>query len=1097
MKTNNKNRRKQFLALCLSAMMASSAMALVACNDNTTDGSTNPSAPTAQEKEGTLIKNGNFENFAFDAESSTMQLIGTSVSSWTKNQGKDASNTSAPTSKSASGIISTKEEDWKQFSTTEGVDVTTLSEKDAESKWDTLSAKDKLLYMENWKEKNSDKKIAEELDFYQTASIDSDDLPTCENPKTHDGAADSNVLMIHNDYPTYNDYNSIGTAQYYTSSSSVTLKAGTAAKLSLWVKTSDLKMATSDQAGADAINKGAYIELSNTVGEKTMPTFKVENIDTDEWKQYTFYVHSSTFADTTFTLNLGLGQGGSDDRLNHVNGYAFFDDIECEIIPASEYVFDEKEEVNFFNETILDEEQTIDAGEGENEFYLNFDGKFDPVNNNIYTDLKFSATTEEKNQKTYTFGTNKYVEEGWTLYNGVGVDMSEDVLGVYTTAKMAEAENEDLKKVYEKYFKDDKFVGDDKVIMLMSAKGAPSVAKSSYTFTVKDYTILSFYVKTSDVKSFTGASITLNDGAAKNTITSINTTSMATVDTANDKDILDGWQQCVFYVKNETGKESATFTLDFNYGLTSIIGSDVANCYSGFAAFTKFEVFEEPSESVFELATDSTLSKIVSLTAAKEEEVEGTGFDVVSPTSDIENGFAAPKNYTALKDDKGNSGLLNKKYANNYEIVNKLGGWEKAFGNAKQPLVINNVDGGNAYVGAKTTISANTYTTVALQVKVSEGAKATVSLLDMSEDGNSQALSVSRITSYFYDEEGNVCSKDPTSHSFNSKKHVAFKLQANGLYKLNENWENYNKVDASIKDAYFANLANYEVEKDTNNLLVAKDGVTYAYNEEKAIHEGNNGIAYYAYNEAEKFAYTTDKKDVKVLDFSKANLEARHAKADLGNMQFTVENTNGKWVTISFYIHTGDVAKEYCLKVSSEGNANSFAAFDAYTPDTVDEATFNSLVDEKKKGSNYYEENAFSFFDSAKYLRFTEEESVNVDQIVYPYASYNATTHESGVAYLRYVSENKSEYQIYANYGLSDITVAQDAVEDDTTEEEDDDHEHSDTNIWLLISSIAIAAVLLLAMVSIIVQKAIRSYKKKNGIYTKKVKKTKKDNTDK
>ncbi len=1138
MKTSNKNSKKQLLALCLSVLMLSSTAAFAACKESSTDSSISSSAPTAEEKKDALVKNGNFENFAFNASAEgSMTLLGTSVSSWSKSKGSDSTG-SAPTSKAESGIISTKEEDWKQLTTTNEKDVTTLSETDASKKWKDLTVKDKILYMENWEDENPDEKIEKKLSFYQSTGIDSEDLPTCENPLTHENAEDSNVLMIHNDYPTLNEYYSVGTAQYYTSSSTVTLKAGTAGKLSLWVKTMDLKMASLDKEGQDAVNKGAYISLAHTVGSKTMPAFEVKNINTEAenietnngWKQYTFYLNSSSYADTTFTLTLGLGQGGSGDKFEHVNGYAFFDDVQCEIISRDEYRAANVAQSAEFDFGTSEEDKTV-VDSDVTTYGLNMYGDFATISEEFFKkeNVEFTATTEKSKEKLYTVATGKYANKEAILYRD-GISTDNDVLDILKPSEMEASENKYLKQVYADYFKDNKFVtASDDVLMLMSANGAAHTANAKHTFTLgaDKYTAISFFVRTSDLNGFTGGGVTLNDGANKQAIANIDTTSITTVDINDEeKDIYDGWQQCLFYVKNETDTEK-TFTLSFNYGLTTVLGTTAKEYYAGFAAFAKFEQ-RDMDASEFEVATSGTYASVVSLTGAKEEEVEGVGFDTVAtvPSDKIETGYANPRNYKGVYSDSqyvnnanvntsvnqnATAGLLNKKYASSYtSILEKLGGasWNEVFGDATQPLVIyNDGEQKNAYgfIGKETTIAANTYATIALRVKVSANASAYVYLMDMDDNTHQSALSIGRQVSYWYDDDGNVCSKDPADHSFNEKKHTAFILQSNGLYKLSDKWEGYDKVDKTLRDKYFANLTNYEVEKDTNDLLVAEGGVSYNYND-KIINDGNDGKAYYAYNKESKMAYADSKKTVEVYDFAKAELTARYTALEgKKGLTFEVGATNGEWATVTFYVHTGDTEKNYRLEVwngsrDAQANivnpANSYVMFDSHKPDDVDATSFEELVNGRKEDvkEEAYFESVYSFYDSAKFLRYNEK--LDENKVGNSYDDYVSSAYTSSIAYLTYDEGNV--YEMFADFALSEVTAAVDVEEDDsTTDDTDDGHNHdAETNIWLLASSIAIAVILLLAMVSIIVQKAVKSYQKKNGISPKK-KANKNNHTDK
>ncbi|MDE7214563.1 MAG: hypothetical protein K2N68_01845, partial [Clostridia bacterium] len=123
--------------------------------------------------------------------------------------------------------------------------------------------------------------------------------------------------MLHN-YPTDSNYN--GIHQYYTSQS-ITLEANTAAEISVWVKTSNLKFAR----GYSQLNeedRGAYIEVTQSVGGNTVDPFRIQAINTEKilkdnpnldnssngWIKYTVYVEGCDFGESTVTLNLGLGQ---------------------------------------------------------------------------------------------------------------------------------------------------------------------------------------------------------------------------------------------------------------------------------------------------------------------------------------------------------------------------------------------------------------------------------------------------------------------------------------------------------------------------------------------------------------------------------------------------------------------------------------------------------------------------------------------------------------------------------------------------------------------------------------------------------------------
>ncbi len=148
-----------------------------------------------------------------------------------------------------------------------------------------------------------------------------------------------NVLMVHN-YATDGKYN--GIHQYY-SSNTITLEANTAAEISVWVKTSDIKF-DKGYVALDEQDKGAFIEVVQTVNSSTVDSFVIKNINTEKiikyaenenpkveitaesngWLQYTVYVNSCDFASSTIQLRLGLGQNEGAEKCT---GYAFFDDV--------------------------------------------------------------------------------------------------------------------------------------------------------------------------------------------------------------------------------------------------------------------------------------------------------------------------------------------------------------------------------------------------------------------------------------------------------------------------------------------------------------------------------------------------------------------------------------------------------------------------------------------------------------------------------------------------------------------------------------------------------------------------------------------------
>ena len=136
-----------------------------------------------------------------------------------------------------------------------------------------MTAYDRLKFLQDFEDEiddlDSDSEAAKLFDEY-TYSIDFDDVEKLgeisEAPTPRPGAAEdeTSVLMIHNERTSDSV---LGTGQYYTSSTSISLSAGTSAKVSVWVRTNDLAHYYSENEDtAVKGNAGAYIRINQTVG---------------------------------------------------------------------------------------------------------------------------------------------------------------------------------------------------------------------------------------------------------------------------------------------------------------------------------------------------------------------------------------------------------------------------------------------------------------------------------------------------------------------------------------------------------------------------------------------------------------------------------------------------------------------------------------------------------------------------------------------------------------------------------------------------------------------------------------------------------------
>ncbi len=1124
---NGKWKKRTVTALTL-ALSATFALGVLTACKTTTNDDEDEDETTSSVTDTQVIKNGNFEFYA-EKETEELderrQLINTPTS-WSFTSGSPLSNT-------RSGIIDVEDTVW-DYMTKAGVTFT--SKDDAKNRWedDDVTAYDRLKFYDD-----EDIDSKEDFSYYgdYTYSADFEDVEKLReelgdgNGKVllHDDEAqrengDTNVLMIHN---TRDSDGVLGTGQYYTSSSSVTLQAGTAAEVSVWVKTSNLYQYYKDNPVEVTSGAGAYIGVTQTVGGKTLDQMQIKNINTanvvndNGWKQYTIYLRANAYATSTFTIVLGLGQGSTDNRYEHVNGYALFDDITYKTITNEVYV---QNTLGF----AANGNQSCDLLSKKNDKLFDVSG-VSAAYDEFALDLSTAVVETPVDLTGTTFGLTEEVS-GSKTYTSQDVDARLALNtngGEYDnlTARMdktgiAGSANKYLAPIVANDFANypSSFTNDE-IILLLSANGAALTATlPEFTVNAESNLLLSFYVKTSEIiNGRTGASATLIDGETKTAISAFDTTTLETVDIDDDvKDIYDGWTRCSFIVRNET-LNAKTFQIQLHYGTTSLASATLSSFGQGWAAFTNFTTCElNATLTGYVAGSTGDRVKDVTLTASIED---STKFDTVSAVSQaaLEAGdLGKAVNFTGVLAGSKNIvengtantipddvyvGLLNKKYVDVTKVAtgwqNNLGKaanggtapaanewWNVLFGNkgtaspvATQPLVIYN-DGAAATASyglwsKDATISASTYQKISMRVKVSAGATATIYLMD--KDTNA-ALSTNLPTvNYWYDDDGNICVKDPSADDFDAKTDIAFYLEDNGLYKSVD--ENDTK--------WYANLHNYE-EKDGN--LKTSNGMDVFF--------GNDG-KFYAYrekNSAGEYEYDVE---VTNLPTDIARSASNISRASV----ISVTDTQGKWVEVSFYVHTGNKAKDYRVEVwagtrdnATDGiPAGGYVFFDNYVNATT--SNYDTLLDEavsalKDKNSLGAEDNldsavatyyTFTFYDSIDYVRYdatTDEEGLGN-----PYGSYTQSSNSEKLVYLTYDDMSGDVgfpmKSVFIDYSATDYTPTADDLGEDDTDDTDDTTTTAGTNIWLVLASASLAFVTLFAVGAVFIRKWLKKHPKK------------------
>lgn len=874
--------------------------------------------------------------------------------------------------------------------------------------------------------------------------------------ETQDEDKGTNILMLHN-YRT----NGYGTAMQYASTS-ITLAAGTAASVSVWVKTSNLTYMNGEEI-TDSM-RGAFIEITDALGGSSQTSLLVRGINTelqfenteteDEnngWMQYTFYVRASSYSATTFTVNLGLGYQAAGTQTNYneyVQGYAFFDELKYNVFDAKYW----DDIIGGSYEKDLDGDGTVDttpAVPGGHRTTLNTESYSDTfsfraqnttsLEEQVYSidldelygqsaqftlddsadgNLTIEETSQGEGSKKTTaseyFEADDLINENDALYSGVYSDLSSLTDNIPTTET---AVTEAFENYADLPFSSNIATGaDSQILLLYSGSGAAYTAtlenEELFTVDANQNLMISFWVKTSAMQGNTGGSVTLVDADSDYTIGSLDTTTLSTVDLKDDtnetEDIFDGWTQCFFYVTNGSESEDPlTFSLEFNFGPTSVTSNTIDSYVPGFVAFTAFE-YTYLTNAQYDVISTGDYAVSVSLTGD-----EYSGEAVIDETYEndttIETTVAQPSSYTGVtggsyyvggdeitesntlnaSSEDGGAGLVNRNYADAYlenlstnkwlqvllsieynvTISELLAGetdtyadyWSEIFGNdVTQPLIIAKTvtDSYGFIANSNSTISSSSYSMITVRVKLSAYTSAYVYLIDTEEPDISSDLfdeddysdyntTLKHTTglSYRYDEDGNLVNLDPDDDAFRSRQNTLLWLQDNGLWTTTKNGK---------KSDYYANLANYDSDDDGN--LIDNDGtIIYYLNPDDNLY-----YRYYDYDDSEEY-------EVEVKDFTAAeeaglidltgSVIQEPTSHSLYQKVTNDTSSVSDWIYIRFFIASGDESKSYRLELWSgdrEGEEGSttqdisnFVIFDIVSYGDLDEEGFTTRVEDR------------------------------------------------------------------------------------------------------------------------------------------------------
>lgn len=402
---------------------------------------------------------------------------------------------------------------------------------------------------------------------------------------------------------------------------------------------------------------------------------------------------------------------------------------------------------------------------------------------------------------------------------------------------------------------------------------------------------------------------------------------------------------------------------------------------------------------------------------------------------------------------------------------------------------------------------------------------------------------------FYYDNDGNVLDEkfDEDWKESEHREHIVYTLRDDGLYdgKDGKVYANLHNLKKSFKNFQFE----HEVFYDENGNAVLfdnlEDGKDYYDSADKATRKLLNhyltntaGTRVYEYKDG-KYYYIVDKK---TSDTEVEKFDVKYARYDYKAIDeeclVKVENTNGKWKTVNFVIHTGSNAKKYKLELWSgarnetgvtDGNyAEGAVAFD-YSSYSVTSSNYANVIGEyentvidgykallKKYGleseisSNseniaYYEElvdrlikegkltetaelTAFRQLYTAKYYTFTLYDSAN-------YVPFNSTTAKDGetgynykasdfsevLAYFEYEDTNQNSHNVFLDYSSVDQNITLNTSDGDTDEDETEEESTVNGDLLLYISSILLVVVLLLTIAFILGRKFWKKHRVGKG----------------
>lgn len=911
---------KTLLVLLLSFTLCF-ATVFAACsnqNDSSSSSSSSSSEETNYPSDNQLLKNGDFEYTTFTKKDTDFPVYGSSTN-WTRGYDSIGSSQAVSnSSKYSDGIIDT-----------------------ADDAYNAIKANKYL--PENPRTPEYLGLVDDEL--YNIADYENGDGKSNEDKLLTSG---TKILMIHNKTSEEGQ----GTARKFTSSS-FTLARNQFAKLSVWVKTVDLK---SNVFGA---TYGAYIAIENTISSTAAPLV-LKNIDTKgNWAKYTVYLSSSDFSTSAYRMVLGLGFGSAKVVSEYVEGYAFFDNAHMEIIDKTAYEtamggvatennvnLNELDGVTYktLTEKIVKNQKAQEYIANENKNYTEvvYALSHTRANLNNYSDILTGATAEKNKSKGAGDADNAGVVALKDAYSALGFD---------DKAKLPDAD-ENQNAVFFNFN--------------TSATGYSLTSKKVITVPKKSYLKLSFWMKAEVKSALYSNALTVNvrdlgKTGANETGSNVVSTALVSNDSTKDyeNDNYNGWKQYVLFVSNTVGEVDRDFELEFVFGTMDAIDKDedIRKLTKGYAIVTDLEGYELSADDYSIADTSSyTYAKKVSLSAdlpngATEDDDENESFSFTysesekagmyaNGTAESVNGYQFVKagsnavggendNVYGYNSEEVAGGIINSKYNAGFKVIADLLQTDKTV----QAMYLGAKSDAVAYgfIGKSATLSANTTTYISVKVYATNGAIANFYLANPNALDRFNILSLNPVDRIDSEKEKNLKKEYVQTYTgTDGAWYTLAYLVSTGNEAVTyrpEFWLGTRDNSASNGTVYFTDYTVTTVEKDQKLFELANSGLKLV--------EGSE-VKYTRIPTTIKYNPVTDETD----SSSSGKKEVKEITEEYNAETIYCEYSNAATLVKSYDYTTVDVEHEIDKTTTSSDDSSSSSSSED-SSSAADPSSFN------------------------------------------------------------------------------------------------------------------------------------------------------------